>query len=157
MEFHQNKEEENWKCRKHPSQPHNGVCPTCLRNRLVLLCPDCANASPCACSSSPRLSSDTGAFHRSRSAAFQFLRRSSGDIRPPPPPPENERKSSFWSLFRSEKKASDLPRSTSVGFSCYKEAAGDVGMKSRRWYFPSSIMGFRRPKAVSQQSQSCRR
>ncbi|KAL5973864.1 hypothetical protein ACLOJK_030522 [Asimina triloba] len=42
-------EEESWKCRKHPSQPRNGICPTCLRDRLLLLCPECATVRPCAC------------------------------------------------------------------------------------------------------------
>ncbi|CAL9204192.1 unnamed protein product [Musa hybrid cultivar] len=44
-----------WKCWKHPSQPRDGVCPDCLRDRLLRLCPDCANVRPCRCfpSSSP--------------------------------------------------------------------------------------------------------
>lgn len=42
-------EEEGWRCRKHPSQPRYGVCPACLRDRLLLLCPDCANVRPCGC------------------------------------------------------------------------------------------------------------
>ncbi|KAG1362041.1 hypothetical protein COCNU_10G002600 [Cocos nucifera] len=43
-------EEWGWRCRKHPSQPRYGVCPACLRDRLLLLCPDCANVRPCGCS-----------------------------------------------------------------------------------------------------------
>lgn len=39
-----------WRCRNHPSQPRYGVCPACLRDRLLLLCPDCANVRPCGCS-----------------------------------------------------------------------------------------------------------
>lgn len=40
-----------WRCRKHPScsHPRYGVCPCCLRDRLLRLCPDCANERPCGC------------------------------------------------------------------------------------------------------------
>ncbi|THU44798.1 hypothetical protein C4D60_Mb02t11160 [Musa balbisiana] len=41
--------ETGWKCWKHPSQPRDGVCPACLRDRLLRLCPDCANVRPCRC------------------------------------------------------------------------------------------------------------
>ncbi|KAK9095485.1 hypothetical protein Scep_026954 [Stephania cephalantha] len=45
-------EDEIWKCRKHPSRRRAvGVCPICLRDRLVSLCPNCANVRPCACCS----------------------------------------------------------------------------------------------------------
>lgn len=83
-------EEEVWKCPKHPSKRRrNGICPTCLRDRLVSLCPDCANVRPCACvvsttSSSSSSSSSLGrvsnlidgepSFRRSRSVAIPFLR-----------------------------------------------------------------------------------
>ncbi|XP_077234696.1 uncharacterized protein LOC143876901 [Tasmannia lanceolata] len=42
-------DDEYWKCQKHPSQSRNGVCPICLKNRLNLLCPHCANVRPCLC------------------------------------------------------------------------------------------------------------
>ncbi|XP_052171490.1 uncharacterized protein LOC127787469 [Diospyros lotus] len=43
-------EEEVWKCPQHPSKRRKtGICPTCLRDRLNTLCPDCANVRPCAC------------------------------------------------------------------------------------------------------------
>ncbi|WOL16662.1 hypothetical protein Cni_G25450 [Canna indica] len=40
-----------WRCRKHHSsfQPPFGVCARCLRDRLLRLCPDCANERPCGC------------------------------------------------------------------------------------------------------------
>ncbi|CAN6240697.1 unnamed protein product [Urochloa humidicola] len=51
------------RCRRHPAVPGGGVCPHCLRDRLLLLCPECACARPCACScaSSPSSSSSSGA------------------------------------------------------------------------------------------------
>ncbi|XP_058086202.1 uncharacterized protein LOC131233496 [Magnolia sinica] len=105
MEFLDEVEEEYGKCRKHPSQSRIGVCPICLKNRLILLCPHCANVRPCVCyhspdfpststSSSSSLSSTDAvigavgrmsflidsepAFRRTRSAAFPFLRQKSG-------------------------------------------------------------------------------
>ena len=107
MAFYAN-EEEVWKCPKHPSKRRrNGICPICLHDRLVTLCPECANVRPCACcatttssssssssSSLSILSSTTGgeagrvsklvdgepAFRRSRSVAIPFLRsRFAGD------------------------------------------------------------------------------
>ncbi|KAL5795220.1 hypothetical protein ACOSQ2_000040 [Xanthoceras sorbifolium] len=43
-------EEEVGKCPKHPSKRHrSGICPTCLRDRLSSLCPDCATVRPCSC------------------------------------------------------------------------------------------------------------
>ncbi|CAL9077584.1 unnamed protein product [Musa acuminata var. zebrina] len=42
-------DEEGWKCRKQHVQPLYGVCPSCLRDRLLRLCPDCANVRPCGC------------------------------------------------------------------------------------------------------------
>ncbi|KAL0913380.1 hypothetical protein M5K25_016838 [Dendrobium thyrsiflorum] len=91
-------EERLWKCQKHPLKNRHGVCPNCLRDRLLLLCPDCAHLRPCAClpSSSSSFSSISSldpprssfgavgrigslidgepAFRRSRSAAFTFIR-----------------------------------------------------------------------------------
>ncbi|XP_071700298.1 uncharacterized protein [Rutidosis leptorrhynchoides] len=41
-------EEQLWKCPKHPSRRRkSGICPKCLRDRLVTLCPNCANSLPC--------------------------------------------------------------------------------------------------------------
>ncbi|XP_044501706.1 uncharacterized protein LOC123222806 [Mangifera indica] len=60
-------EEEVWKCQKHPSKRHrSGVCPTCLRDRLSSLCPDCANVRPCACSAITTSSSSSSSSSFSR-------------------------------------------------------------------------------------------
>ncbi|CAN6246509.1 unnamed protein product [Urochloa humidicola] len=38
------------RCQKHPSaRSGGGVCPYCLRDRLLRLCPNCAHVRPCAC------------------------------------------------------------------------------------------------------------
>lgn len=55
---------DEWRCRKHPAPPCGGVCPYCLRDRLLRLCPECAHARPCPCaasSSSPSSSSSSAA------------------------------------------------------------------------------------------------
>ncbi|XP_014520215.1 uncharacterized protein LOC106777188 [Vigna radiata var. radiata] len=60
-------EEEVWKCPKHPSKRRrSGICPTCLRDRLATLCPDCANVRPCSCyaTSSSSSSSSSSSFSR---------------------------------------------------------------------------------------------
>ncbi|XP_008786327.1 uncharacterized protein LOC103704702 [Phoenix dactylifera] len=69
-------EEERWICWKHPSRPCYGVCPACLRDRLLLLCPDCANVRPCGCSP---LSSSSSASSFSSLYSAVLLRSSSGD------------------------------------------------------------------------------
>lgn len=60
-------EEEVWKCAKHPSKRRrSGICPTCLRERLNSLCPDCANLRPCGCcvASTSSSSSSSSSFSR---------------------------------------------------------------------------------------------
>ncbi|CAM8896817.1 unnamed protein product [Rhodiola kirilowii] len=124
-----------WKCYKHPSRRRRvGVCPTCLRDRLLSLCPNCANSLPCPCfpaatdsssssSSFSRFSVDSSSvgaigrvssliesepsFRRSRSVAIPFLssRFSTVDDKNVP----NRRKptplsSSLWSVFGIFKK-----------------------------------------------------
>ncbi|KAE8804286.1 hypothetical protein D1007_19864 [Hordeum vulgare] len=42
---------DDWRCRKHPPVPCGGVCPHCLCDRLLRLCPDCARTRPCPCAS----------------------------------------------------------------------------------------------------------
>ncbi|URE00090.1 hypothetical protein MUK42_21418 [Musa troglodytarum] len=51
--------EAGWKCWKHPVQTSYGVCPGCLRDRLLRLCPDCANVRPCGCFPSPSSSASS--------------------------------------------------------------------------------------------------
>ncbi|XP_062183802.1 uncharacterized protein LOC133887834 [Phragmites australis] len=43
---------DEWRCRRHPALPCGGVCPHCLRDRLLRLCLDCACPRPCPCASS---------------------------------------------------------------------------------------------------------
>ncbi|XP_073033047.1 uncharacterized protein [Primulina eburnea] len=102
-------EEEAWKCPKHPSKSRsNGVCPSCLRDRLGSLCPVCANVRPCGCVSNTTSSSSSSSsssfsffnngvdlsnasnfseaepsFRRSRSVAIPFLRSDSRRISTP--------------------------------------------------------------------------
>nr|GMD76249.1 uncharacterized protein LOC109185283 [Ipomoea batatas] len=125
-------EEEVWKCPKHPSKRRrNGICPVCLKDRLVTLCPDCANVRPCACcaaaaatsssssasssfslfsSSSSRGDGGEPTFQRSRSVGIPFLRSRgggggyalSGSVRWNPPETARSSKTpSFWSILRS--------------------------------------------------------
>ncbi|XP_042440573.1 uncharacterized protein LOC122025765 [Zingiber officinale] len=46
-------EETGWRCWKHPMQSPGGVCASCLRDRLLRLCPNCAGLRPCSCFASP--------------------------------------------------------------------------------------------------------
>ncbi|XP_077254208.1 uncharacterized protein LOC143893118 [Tasmannia lanceolata] len=122
-------EEEYWKCQKHPYQSRNGVCPVCLRNRLSLLCPDCANVRPChSCPSTSSSSSSSSssvdptesgtgvgsvgrisflldsepAFDRSKSTAVPSLRQTTGEKVAeiwPLDQPENRRSRSTSSFF----------------------------------------------------------
>ncbi|XWS49557.1 hypothetical protein CRYUN_Cryun12cG0013300 [Craigia yunnanensis] len=63
-------EEEVWKCPKHPSKRRrSGICPICLRDKLVSLCPNCAHARPCACSATSSFSSSSSSFSRFSTAA----------------------------------------------------------------------------------------
>ncbi|KAF7829221.1 DUF740 family protein [Senna tora] len=60
-------EDEVWKCTKHPSKRRRtGICPICLRDRLLALCPQCANVRPCSCcpTTSSSSSSSSSSFSR---------------------------------------------------------------------------------------------
>lgn len=72
-------EEEIYKCPTHPSKRRRiGICPTCLRDRLNTLCPNCANTRPCECCPAP-----TSASTSSSSSTFSlFSGVSSGDTEP---------------------------------------------------------------------------
>ncbi|XP_057799098.1 uncharacterized protein LOC131014931 [Salvia miltiorrhiza] len=99
-------EEQLWKCPKHPSKRRrHGVCPTCLRDRLISLCPNCGNVRPCPCNASAALSSASSSssssctaaepsFARSRSLAIPFFLRSN---------PSRVHTASFLSVFRRAK------------------------------------------------------
>nr|GMC83032.1 uncharacterized protein LOC109177147 [Ipomoea batatas] len=115
-------EEEAWKCLKHPSnRQRNGVCPVCLKERLAILCPDCAAIRPCAClaatsssSSSASSSFDGGEidrepdFRRSRSVGVPILRPRdglSGSFRRNPAPNCQSKTAWFRSLFKYSSKS----------------------------------------------------
>ncbi|XP_021768199.1 uncharacterized protein LOC110732553 [Chenopodium quinoa] len=163
-------EDEVWKCSLHPSKRRRtGVCPSCLKERLSALCPDCANVRPCSCyattSSSSSASSsfslhftDGGrisnlidgepAFRRSRSSAFPFFRsaRYSTVDEKPPPGKVVGKSSSFWSVIwwqkkpRREKVEAEMRRSKSVAVA----GNNDVGVsKGKGWHFPSPMKVFR--------------
>nr|XP_027083056.1 uncharacterized protein DDB_G0271670-like [Coffea arabica] len=71
-------EEEVFKCPQHPSKRRrNGICPTCLRDRLITLCPDCANVRPCACCPATTTSSSSS----SSSSTFSFFSSASSSRR----------------------------------------------------------------------------
>lgn len=117
-------EERLWRCQKHPLKHRHGVCPNCLRDRLLLLCPDCAHLRPCGClpSSSSSFSSISSfdpprssfgtvgrvgtlidgepAFRRSRSAAFSFLRPRS-DVADEEVRRKARRWASFWPFSKT--------------------------------------------------------
>ncbi|KAE9596939.1 hypothetical protein Lal_00007614 [Lupinus albus] len=126
-------EEEIWKCPKHPSKRRrSGICSTCLRDRLVTLCPDCAKVRPCSCypTSSSSSSSSSSSFagngggsvgrvynlidsepslRKSRSMGIPFLRSRSrfsaigySDTDGGVREKDYEARS-FWSMFKSEK------------------------------------------------------
>ncbi|KAK4746497.1 hypothetical protein SAY87_012809 [Trapa incisa] len=60
MEMEYVDEEEAWKCLKHPSRRRRkGICPTCLKECLRNLCPECADARPCGCGASTTSSSSS--------------------------------------------------------------------------------------------------
>ncbi|KAL8150549.1 hypothetical protein V2J09_020357 [Rumex salicifolius] len=53
-------EDDVWKCLNHPSRRRRiGVCAPCLREKLSVLCPDCAMLRPCACCSEASSSSSS--------------------------------------------------------------------------------------------------
>ncbi|XP_023552753.1 uncharacterized protein LOC111810294 [Cucurbita pepo subsp. pepo] len=68
-------EDDVWKCPKHPSKRRRiGICPLCLRDRLVTLCPDCAHVRPCNCCATTTTTSS------SSSSSSSFSRFSSADL-----------------------------------------------------------------------------
>ncbi|WOH11526.1 hypothetical protein DCAR_0831013 [Daucus carota subsp. sativus] len=164
-------EEEIWKCKSHPSSINRtGICPTCLRNRLVDLCPNCASLLPCLTCPPPHSSSchiassdslrnlidNEPSIKRSTSLVIPILRTSSRFSSDHKSPASARRaKSIFLSLFRGKKgeneeaktnKVSDdyaemMRRSRSVGVKMPVEAA-----RGRGWSFPSPIKAFRQTK-----------
>ncbi|XP_072959163.1 uncharacterized protein [Typha angustifolia] len=168
-------EEEPWRCWKHQPQPRYAVCPTCLRDRLLLLCPGCANVRPCACSpsttspslcSSSDLARSTGAssigvvgkltnlidseaaFRRSRSVGVVIERSGSISGRQ-----GRERRRGWllpWPFSRAkEPEVVVLPRSTSV---VVESTPGSIGGEGRwkGWnrYLASPMKAFRQRKSA---------
>lgn len=152
-------EDEAYKCSKHPSKRRRtGICPTCLRERLLALCPECGNLRPCFCcatssSSSSSSSSSLSRFavgiagepslNRSRSMAIPFLRSrsrfSAGDCTDESPALHRSSSTrSFWSMF----KASGRSRGGD------DVAAAPAKSKGKGWFFPSPIKVFRQAKAA---------
>ncbi|KAJ8465412.1 hypothetical protein OPV22_027964 [Ensete ventricosum] len=169
-------DESGWKCWKHPSQPRYGVCPACLRDHLLRLCPDCNNCLP----SSTELARSSGrggdgagivavgppvsrpiesepAFRRSRSVGFQHLRSRSVSNVAPLPRPEGGKRSAllraFWRVPATEEAADGkLRRSKSVPAVRSRDAGSgeDRGRsKGRRWRFPNPIKAFRNRKSTT--------
>ncbi|XP_076902780.1 uncharacterized protein LOC143557632 [Bidens hawaiensis] len=72
-------EEQAFKCHKHSSRRRKtGICPKCLRDRLLTLCPECANTRPCTCSPIP---TDTSPSSSSSPAPFSLFSFSRGGSR----------------------------------------------------------------------------
>ncbi|KAL8226971.1 hypothetical protein R6Q57_016803 [Mikania cordata] len=65
-------EDQVWKCIKHPSKRRTGICPKCLRVRLLTLCPNCATARPCTCSSALIDSSSSSSSSSNSFSLFSF-------------------------------------------------------------------------------------
>ncbi|XP_016651028.1 PREDICTED: uncharacterized protein LOC103336887 [Prunus mume] len=95
-------EEEVWKCPKHPSKRRkSGICPVCLRERLVILCPECANVRPCGCCATATTSSSSSS---SSSSRFTGTVPIGGD--PLPAGGGRTKTPSFWSsMFRSSQRS----------------------------------------------------
>ncbi|KAB1215965.1 hypothetical protein CJ030_MR4G023635 [Morella rubra] len=74
-------EEEVWKCPKHPSKRRrSGICPACLRDRLAILCPECANVRPCACCAAAATTSSSSSSSSSFSRSFSRFSTSEGGV-----------------------------------------------------------------------------
>ncbi|KAJ0914083.1 hypothetical protein HanPSC8_Chr06g0234631 [Helianthus annuus] len=124
-------EQQIWKCQKHPSKRRTtttGICPTCLRERLLKLCPECSNTRPCSCypqhsistssSSSSSIATEQATrvstlieneppFRRSRSLLAVPLRSKSKkelvEVDKKNTPSVSWNKINFWSIFKTSK------------------------------------------------------
>ncbi|XP_047339469.1 uncharacterized protein LOC124942943 [Impatiens glandulifera] len=73
-------EEQPWKCSRHPpitNRNHTGICPICLRDRLINLCPNCANPRPCPCCRPPSSGNTSGSTSGSNSSFYDLFPPSS--------------------------------------------------------------------------------
>jgi hypothetical protein len=167
-------DEEGGRCRKHvsSSQPPYSVCPFCLRDRLMRLCPDCANVRPCPCvpspsgsSSSSSISSAAGSVRGTNGSSAGGCDKISNLIASEPAFPRS--KSAGFALMRSGSIGIELERSRSVAtgvasskkrrwkwaaiwpFKGSNEKGEEKGKESKWWYFPSPIRVFTYRKSVS--------
>jgi hypothetical protein len=166
--------EEGGRCRKHvsSSQPPYSVCPFCLRDRLMRLCPDCANVRPCPCLPSQSASSTSSSFS-SAAGSGRGTNRSSAEgcdkisnlIASEPAFARS--KSAGFALMGSGSIEFELERSRSVAigvasskkrrwkwsaiwpFKGSNEKGEEKGKESKWWYFPSPISVFTYRKSVS--------
>lgn len=161
---------DEWRCRKHPAaRSGGGVCPHCLRDRLLRLCSNCAHVRPCPCScASPSSSSSAsgdaiGRIHslierehriaRSRSVAASssaaVAAATAGGV-------GGRRKARVWGwppfwkaapreeggAEEDEEEGLGLARSSSVSATAVETKA--VAAKARwGWHFPSPLKAFR--------------
>ncbi|KAJ6830625.1 uncharacterized protein M6B38_353175 [Iris pallida] len=180
-EHFRRQEEDLWKCRKHPCPSArrriSGVCPSCLRDRLLRLCPDCANLRPCPCptssSSSSSFSSISSSVDPPRSSvsgaigavgrvsslieiepSFQRSRSVAfgGSRRTDGVGRSGSRK--WWPFSKKEAEADfrDFSRSMGVVGKCSSSAEGsgeEVRGKVWKWHFPSPMRAFRHRKPAS--------
>ncbi|XP_047326786.1 uncharacterized protein LOC124930492 [Impatiens glandulifera] len=173
-----NEEDEVWKCEKHPTNRRRaGICPSCLRERLISLCPNCGEMVPCSCgvlkaskSSSFSLFSSSGRGGSSRYSSAAAA--AAGEI-----PVEGEPKfqksrsltvpflrskfsgndssgSKWWNLRKQKSKKTEvmMMRSQSINVENGKSNSG----KGRKWSFLSPMNIFRRSKTTAKPDGSLR-
>ncbi|KAL5214677.1 hypothetical protein ABZP36_003829 [Zizania latifolia] len=160
---------DEWRCRRHPALSCGGVCPYCLRDRLLRLCPECAHTRPCPCASSSSPSSSSSAsgsavgrvysliererrMGRSRSVAAGGGGGGGGRVG------DERRKSKvfWWASFRKatagrgveEEDGTALARSSSVSATAVEARAAS---KARGWgrFIPGSFKALRHRKSRS--------
>ncbi|XP_039121474.1 uncharacterized protein LOC120258183 [Dioscorea cayenensis subsp. rotundata] len=168
--------EEIWRCRKHPSRLRPGICALCLRDRLLLLCPDCSHVRPCKCA--PSASSSSSSFSsfcsvdllRSGSVSgIGAIGRVSNLIESEPALPRSRsvaipftrsrsvaedkqpvRKgwmSVFWPFWRSAGRAPSEAPPEKLSRS-RTVGVGEAASKSKGWHFPSPMKAFRHRKTA---------
>lgn len=170
---------DEWQCRKHPApRSGGGVCPFCLRDRLLRLCPNCAHVRPCACAAScasPSSSSSAsgeavGRVHSLIEREHRIARSRSVAAGSSAAPASaavaggGRRKARVWGWppFRKaaasaeepdEEEGLGLPRSSSVSATAVesKTAAAAVAARAARWgwHFPSPLKAFRHRRSAA--------
>lgn len=166
--------DEGGRCRKHlsSSQPPYSVCPLCLHDRLIRLCPDCAKLRPCPCLPSPSASSSSSSISSTNGSGRGTNGSSGGGFDKISNLIASESafarsKSAGFALMRSGSIGIELERSRSVAtgvsinkkkrwrwaaiwpFKGSNEKGEEKGKESRWWYFPSPIRVLTHRKSVS--------